>query len=280
MIDCSDSALLETWFPVATSADLPKRHIFHAQLLGEELAAWRGDDGYVNVWENRCLHRGVRLTLGTNLGNVLKCRYHGWLYENRLASCTYIPAHPANSPATKVKTKSYEAIEKSGLLWVCLKSTGNQSPILNTGESAPLVLRSIPVRASAPLVAETLMDYRLAPETDLDARPEAIDVSIEPLDPFVLKGTSRSRGGDERTVMLLIQPVEQLRSIIHGLVLGAVSETSRLPILAHHNAQMKRVRDALEGGDRSALDMKSPAAGTAAAYRRLIAGKFSYGIVG
>jgi hypothetical protein len=221
----------------------------------------------------------VRLTLGTNLGNALKCRYHGWQYENRSASCTYIPAHPANAPATKVKTRSYDAIEKSGLLWVCLKSTGNQPPVLNTGDGAPLVLRSIPIGASAPLVAETLMGYRFAPKADLDAYSEAIDISIEPLDPFVLKGTSRSRGGDERTIIVLLQPVEQLRSIIHGLVLGAVSEKGRLPILAHHNAQMKRVRDALEGGGRSALDMKAPAAGPAAAYRRLIAGKFSYGIV-
>jgi nitrite reductase/ring-hydroxylating ferredoxin subunit len=279
MIDCSDNVLLETWFPVAASVDLPKRQIFHAQLLGEELAIWRADDGYVNVWENRCLHRGVRLTLGTNLGNALKCRYHGWLYESRSATCTYIPANPPDAPATKVKAATYEAIEKSGLLWVCLKPTARQPPALDTGESAPLVLRSIPVRASAALVAEALMAYRFAPKADLDARSETVDVSIDPLDPFVLKGVSRSLAGDERAIMLFIQPIEQFRSVIHGLLLGAVSEKDRLPILLHHNAEMKRVRDALEGSGRSALEVKFPAAGPAAAYRRLVAGKLHYGIV-
>jgi hypothetical protein len=55
------SVNLEHWYPVASSSDLPKRHVYQAQLWGREMAVWRADDGFVNVWENRCLHRGVRL---------------------------------------------------------------------------------------------------------------------------------------------------------------------------------------------------------------------------
>lgn len=278
MIDCSDSALLETWFPIATSADLPQGHIFHAQLLGQELAVWRADDEFVNVWENRCLHRGVRLTLGTNLGNSLKCRYHGWRYENRSAGCTYIPAHPANAPATRIKNVTYDGMEQSGLVWARLKSTGNQPPAFEISNGAPLVLRSIPVRASAPLVAETLMGYRFAPNGETEVDPQAFDVSIEPLGAFELKGRSRA-DGDERVVMLFVQPVEQHRAIIHGLLLGAVSRDARLALLVHHNKEMKRIRDTLESNGRSALDTRLSATGPAAAYRQSIAGKFSYGVV-
>jgi nitrite reductase/ring-hydroxylating ferredoxin subunit len=276
MIDCSDSALLETWFPVASSADLPPRHIFQAQLLGQELAAWRADDGYINVWENRCLHRGVRLTLGTNLGNALKCRYHGWLYESETATCTYIPAHPANAPPTQVRAATYAAIEESGLLWVCLKPTGTRPQTFNTANGAPLVLRSIPVRASAPLVAEALMNYRFTPNGDVNV---LFETSIRPLTLFSLKGVSRSRGEDEAAIMLFVQPVEQHRSVIHGLVLSAVPESNRLTVLAQHNTEMKRVRDAIEGSGRFALDLKVSAAGPAVAYRRLVAGSLSYGVV-
>ena len=91
-----------TWYPVASSSDLPFRHVFHGQLLGRELAIWRADDGNVNVWENRCLHRGVRLSIGINEGAELKCQYHGWRYANRSAGCTYIPAHPADAPARRI----------------------------------------------------------------------------------------------------------------------------------------------------------------------------------
>lgn len=90
------------WHPIASSSDLIPRHVFHAQLLGQEMAVWRADDGYVNVWENRCLHRGVRLSIGINDGVELKCQYHGWRYSNRSANCTYIPAHPADAPARTV----------------------------------------------------------------------------------------------------------------------------------------------------------------------------------
>ena len=61
------------WFPIAASDDLVARHVYQGQLLGRELAVWRDAGGFVNVWENRCLHRGVRLTLGRNDGGELVC---------------------------------------------------------------------------------------------------------------------------------------------------------------------------------------------------------------
>ena len=100
------------WHPIAAAADLPFRHVFHGQLLGREFAVWRADDGYVNVWENRCLHRGVRLSIGINDGRELKCQFHGWRYSNRTAGCTYIPAHPADSPARTITNRTYRAVER------------------------------------------------------------------------------------------------------------------------------------------------------------------------
>ena len=76
------------WHPVASSSDLVPRHVYQGELHGRELAVWRADDGFVNVWENRCLHRGVRLSIGINDGRELKCQYHGWRYANRTAGCT------------------------------------------------------------------------------------------------------------------------------------------------------------------------------------------------
>jgi phenylpropionate dioxygenase-like ring-hydroxylating dioxygenase large terminal subunit len=87
--------------------DLPPRHVYHGQLWGRELAVWRADDGFVNVWEKRCLHRGVRLSIGLNEGHELRCLYHGWRYANRTAGCTYIPAHPADAPARTICNNTY-----------------------------------------------------------------------------------------------------------------------------------------------------------------------------
>ena len=81
---------------------------------------WRADDGNINVWENRCLHRGVRLSLGVNDGAELVCRYHAWRYANRSGGCTYIPAHPHDAPARTAACSTFPAAERHGMVWSTL----------------------------------------------------------------------------------------------------------------------------------------------------------------
>jgi nitrite reductase/ring-hydroxylating ferredoxin subunit len=278
MNDRSEHILLQTWFPIATSDDLPKRHVFHGQLLGQELAVWRADDDFINVWENRCLHRGVRLTIGINLGGELKCQYHGWRYANKTAACTYIPAHPANAPATIIKNKRYKALERDGLVWSSINPVTDQPPPLGVAGSASLVLRSIAVRASAPLVAEMLMEYRYLPNGTLNLGSTNCNVSIEPLDAFTLK-LNASDGSSETTAILLVQPVEEFRSTIHGVIVGDVPYQIRLAVLSHHNGKMKTIRDTIEESGQVALDMRRSSTKRGASYRQMVAGKFSYGMI-
>ena len=119
-------SLVQKWFPIASSSDLVKRHVYHAQLLGREFAVWRADDGNVNVWENRCLHRGVRLSIGINDGTELVCQYHGWRYANRTAGCTYIPAHPADAPSRTICNNTYPVKEFLGLVWTGEEAIENE----------------------------------------------------------------------------------------------------------------------------------------------------------
>lgn len=200
------------WYPIAAVTDLHLRHIFAGQLLGRELAVWRADDGFVNVWENRCLHRGVRLTLGTNDGRELICRYHGWRYANRSAGCTYIPAHPADAPARTICNRTFPAVEHYGLIWSgedpvgeppeiaalqsrasragpeATDSTGSTDSAGSTGPVGPadssgsagsgiLVLRGLPVNAPSDLVLERLAGYSFAPN------PSAATMASYPADP-------------------------------------------------------------------------------------------------
>ncbi len=120
-VDGSFTERLRTrWFPVCRGGDAVPRHIVHTALLGQELAVWRADDGTVNAWENRCPHRGVRLSVGTNLGHALKCRYHGWTYESGSARCIAIPCHPRLTPAAAIRVRAYPCMERRGHVWVRL----------------------------------------------------------------------------------------------------------------------------------------------------------------
>ena len=110
----------DRWFPVARSEEVVARHVVQTQLMGQEAALWRDDAGLANAWENRCPHRGVRLSIGINTGSELQCRYHGWRYASASGQCTFIPAHPDQKPPNVIKAKPYACAERSGFVWINL----------------------------------------------------------------------------------------------------------------------------------------------------------------
>lgn len=213
------------WHPIASSDDLPFRHVFHGQLLGQELAVWRADDGNVNVWENRCLHRGVRLSIGINEGAELKCQYHGWRYANRTAGCTYIPAHPADAPARRIANRTYPVREADGLVWTTLDGMDGEAP--PAGSAAVLALRPIPVNAPPAAVLATLIAAR---ETGSDAdRLGPLSTAIE------LDGVA---------IRFFVQPVDAGRAVIRGL--ADAPEGAPLDLLHRLDTRLEALRDEIE----------------------------------
>lgn len=199
------------WYPIAASRDLVPRHVFEARLFGQEMAAWRADDGHANLWENRCLHRGLRLTIGVNTGTELKCRYHGWRYANRTGSCTYIPAHPADAPARTVCTRSYPVIEQLGLIWTTLDPA---MPLPDLPRSAePQVFRAMHFNASAAMVRNALAQPRF------DFTPGCIWVnrSDHPVSQIAYDSA-------EGTLALILQPADTRKTVLHVLFFGNGNE--------------------------------------------------------
>ena len=115
-----DEAILNDWHPVARSMDIPEASIRPARLLDEDLVLWR-IHGEVKVWQDLCVHRGTRLSLGYLDGDELVCAYHGWTYNQR-GECVRFPAHPEQRPPPKARVKAYQTMEKYGLIWACLGS--------------------------------------------------------------------------------------------------------------------------------------------------------------
>ena len=210
-----------TWYPIASSDDLPFRHVYHGQLLGRELAVWRADDGNVNVWENRCLHRGVRLSIGVNEGGELKCQYHGWRYANRSAGCTYIPAHPADAPARRIQNRTYPVREAYGLIWSAANHDQPFSPFPGAQGHDWFPLRPMPVNA--------------APE-DVLAALAALAPDDQPAD--LLPGLTVRFGG----TWYFVQPVDAGRAVIRGLL----SAQPDVATLRHYNETLSKQRDRLE----------------------------------
>ena len=233
------------WHPVASEHDVPYRHVHHGQLLGRELAVWRADDDFVNVWENRCLHRGVRLSIGSNDGTELRCQYHGWRYANRSAGCTYIPAHPADAPARTICNRTFASVERYGLIWSGEDPVGDAPTIELLEAGTPFGLRNLPVNASAESAVRHLQSHRFAPSDRLDADTGAVEMTVEWADDYSVALTA-TVGAASSTAVFFVQPVDSGRSVIRGVLADTPAAGEQRGVLRHHAVGLNRLVDAIE----------------------------------
>lgn len=109
MIPVSLSSGVEPGARTGTSAD------------GLPVVVWRGQDGTVHAWADRCPHRGMRLSFGFVRENALTCIYHGWAFgpaDGGDGRCLSVPAHPGMTPPAKATVPALPTVEALGMIWV------------------------------------------------------------------------------------------------------------------------------------------------------------------
>ena len=221
--------LKKNWYPIASSLDVPKRHVYHAQLLGREFAVWRADVGNVNVWENRCLHRGVRLSIGINEGTELRCQYHGWRYANRTAGCTYIPAHPADAPSRTICNNNYPVCEFLGMIWSGEEAIGDIPSFKNFDEFT--VLRPLPMNAHFDLVKKMVISKYS--QLNYSVKEEA-------------NGAFIVTSGIAQNILFFVQPQDSKLSVLRGVVNQVLLGKERFYFLKKHNQILQNLRSEIE----------------------------------
>ena len=110
--------LRQRWQPIYASDELTAGQAVPLKVLHRELTLYRGEDGAAHVVAGRCAHRGVLLSVGFVEGDCIRCRYHGWQYDES-GQCVQQPAEP-RSFAAKVRIASYPVEEYFGFIWVYL----------------------------------------------------------------------------------------------------------------------------------------------------------------
>ena len=69
------------WFMVGWSAEFPVGEVRPLHYFGEDLVAWRTEDGDLNVMDAHCPHLGAHIGHhGKVDGDCVQCPYHGWQY--------------------------------------------------------------------------------------------------------------------------------------------------------------------------------------------------------
>ena len=114
-----DLVLLNDWHPVAAARDVSANAPLPVRLLERELVLWRDGSGRIAAWDDRCPHRGTRLSIGRVVDGELACRYHGWRFDGS-GYCTRMPAQPEVRPPPGIRADTFQARERYGLVWVCL----------------------------------------------------------------------------------------------------------------------------------------------------------------
>jgi phenylpropionate dioxygenase-like ring-hydroxylating dioxygenase large terminal subunit len=105
------------WYPICQSARV-KETPLGLQRLGLDIVVWRDSHGKLHVHDDRCLHRGAKLSVGQVLGDQLRCAYHGWCYDTS-GQCISIPTSKTAQTklAPRLRLESFETQERAGLVW-------------------------------------------------------------------------------------------------------------------------------------------------------------------
>ncbi len=159
------AALLNDWYPVARGDAVGEGQLCTVRLLGEDLVLWRAGIQAV-AWQDLCVHRGTRLSLGKVENGLLVCPYHGWRYDSH-GRCAHIPAHPEQTPPEKAAARVYQIKERYGLVWVSLGQPDRDvPPFPEQGDPAYRTVLCGPsdvLNASAPRIIENFLDVAHLP---------------------------------------------------------------------------------------------------------------------
>ena len=72
-----NQGLLGHWYVIAKSADIAPQTVRAVKALGADLVLWRDINGRLHCLEDRCPHRGARLSHGNVREAGISCSYHG-----------------------------------------------------------------------------------------------------------------------------------------------------------------------------------------------------------
>jgi phenylpropionate dioxygenase-like ring-hydroxylating dioxygenase large terminal subunit len=126
------------------------------RLMGRDLVLWRSGDA-VQAFDDRCPHRGARLSLGRVVGEQLQCAYHGWCFD-RAGACVRVPALPDWTPPPGHAVAGWQVASAYGLLWVARQPHAATPPALRGVPARQVACGPYAVATSAPRVVENFLD--------------------------------------------------------------------------------------------------------------------------
>ncbi|HTV35019.1 MAG TPA: Rieske (2Fe-2S) protein [Xanthobacteraceae bacterium] len=145
----------EHWHPAALSGGLEPGRSAGTRLFDREFCIWRDTGGVAHAWEDRCPHRGMRLSFGFVRGDRIACLYHGWQYDEK-GQCRLIPAHPTLDVPPTICVTTFPCVERLGVLWIYPHHMVEAPPDLPVAERDVSPVRSLYIDCAPAAVLRAL----------------------------------------------------------------------------------------------------------------------------
>jgi vanillate O-demethylase monooxygenase subunit len=154
--------LMNCWYMAAWNHELIDGKLLARTILEEPVLLYKGDSGKVVALDNRCCHRGAKLSNGRLEGDDVRCMYHG-LKFNAAGKCIQIPGQDNIPP--KLGVRSYPVVEKQHIIWIWMGDPAKADPslILNIEYLDSPAWRGVPdymhYDANYLLIVDNLSDF-------------------------------------------------------------------------------------------------------------------------
>jgi len=163
--DGAGHGLRDYWYPVLWSNEVGRRPV-GVRVCATNIMLMRDDYGTVHALHDRCPHRGVNLSLGTEeFPGTVTCPYHAWTF--RLSDGELVAAitdGPDSPVCGKVRVQRYPTAECLGLVWVFI---GDRTPH-PLSEQLPEELVGSPPRSIGGRIEDRDGDWRIFAENGFD----------------------------------------------------------------------------------------------------------------
>ena len=224
------------WVAVSGGSDLEQSSARAVSVSGLDIAIWRSGAGTAHAWENRCPHRGMRMSFGQVRDDNLVCRYHGWSFDES-GRCQSIPASPGTTPPPTACVEEYACREALGLIWI--STTGDDEAAL------------------AGLMEEAGFTggLQFCKTIYVNGSPDFVSGMINPsrqINPGVLLASVANTAGDTEDILIAVQASGENRCAVHVVIASDDdADTNNLRRL-HFGQWAQRLRWHLENPEQAA----------------------------
>ncbi|MEO5764266.1 MAG: aromatic ring-hydroxylating dioxygenase subunit alpha [Casimicrobiaceae bacterium] len=114
----ANSFVRNAWYVAGMAAEFKTDDLRGMVIAKKPVVIWRGADGKVVAFDDRCVHKRMPLSCGKILANgTIECAYHGFTYDTT-GKCVAIPSQMDLPIPTRAKLRPFPVVEQDGVVWL------------------------------------------------------------------------------------------------------------------------------------------------------------------